>query len=97
MTTKLNFDVRVHWHHTEPVYRLYVDNDLITERTWIWPNNTIYLNEELMVNLDPEKEHCLQIEVLPCNFNPQFEIRNFSVNDQITEHRPQLEHKFYIK
>jgi hypothetical protein len=69
----------------------------MTERTWIWPNNTIYLNEQLVVNLDPEKEHCIYVEVLPSNFNPTFEIKNLSINGQIVEHHPRLEHKFYIK
>jgi hypothetical protein len=31
------------------LYRLYINNDLLTERTWIWKNN-IYIKENMWVH-----------------------------------------------
>jgi hypothetical protein len=42
-------------------YRLYVDDDLITERNWIWDNST-FLQENLWVNIDPLVTHTLKLE-----------------------------------
>ena len=33
----------------QALYRLYINNDLLTERTWIWKNN-IYIKENLWVH-----------------------------------------------
>lgn len=37
----------------EPAYRVYVDQDLLTERTWIWPTYEVYIKENIEVNLEP--------------------------------------------
>ena len=44
-------------------YRLYVDSDLITERTWIW-NNSIFLQENLWVSVDRNLTHTLKLEAV---------------------------------
>lgn len=44
-------------------YRLYVDSDLITERTWIW-NNSTFLQENLWVNVDRSIIHTLKLEAV---------------------------------
>lgn len=45
----------------QPTYRLYVDDDLITERTWHWGED-IFIKEELWVNLSEGDEHRLTVE-----------------------------------
>lgn len=35
-----------------PRYRIYVDNDLITERSWIWKDSITCLQENIWVNLN---------------------------------------------
>lgn len=45
----------------QPIYRLYVDNDLITERTWVWEDG-IYINEDLWVDLDESTIHKLTVQ-----------------------------------
>lgn len=36
---------------SSPVYRLYVDNDLITERTFTWPHGEKCIRERLVLRL----------------------------------------------
>lgn len=46
---------------TDVRYRIYVDDNLITERTWVWHNN-IALHENFYVNFDLAHEHRLRLE-----------------------------------
>ncbi len=52
-----------HWEdqYRDSRYRIYVDNDLITERTWIWDNSTL-IQENLWVNVDQTATHTLKLE-----------------------------------
>lgn len=47
-----------------PSYRLFVDGDLITERTWIWNHETTMIEEIIFVNIEPGKH---QIKVANVN------------------------------
>jgi hypothetical protein len=44
-------DVSVDWQDDPPNYRIYVGNEMFTERTWIWREQ--YLEERLVVNAPP--------------------------------------------
>ena len=44
-------DVDCSWTDTEPVYRVYVDDELFTERTWRWRDE--YLEEMLQIEAEP--------------------------------------------
>jgi hypothetical protein len=44
-----------------PTYRLYVDDTLITERTYIW-GSTHFIREHIFVKLS-DGSHCVRIEV----------------------------------
>jgi hypothetical protein len=44
-----------------PSYRLYLNNELLTERTWIWDNRT-YIDEKIIVNIPTDTLHTLKIE-----------------------------------
>lgn len=46
---------------TDTRYRIYVDDNLITERSWIWGNN-IALHEDLFVKIDLQTEHTLRLD-----------------------------------
>jgi hypothetical protein len=52
-----------HWEekYRDSRYRLYVDNELITERTWIWDNSTL-LQENLWISVDNMVTHTLKLE-----------------------------------
>lgn len=49
--------------HKNSSYRLFINNDLITERTWRWDNSTI-LKENLWLDLNPADSHVLKLEPL---------------------------------
>lgn len=71
--------VNVGYHGTEnAVYRIYVDEDLITERTFGWPSFKNYIRENLICLLDPGI-HTLTIE----NHTKlgYFELSDFTLNN----------------
>ena len=44
-------EVHCDWGAEPPIYRVYVDNELFTERTWIWKD--CYLEENILVEAEP--------------------------------------------
>lgn len=44
-------DVHCDWHDQPPRYRAYVNNELFTERTWIWTH--CYLSEQFQIQAPP--------------------------------------------
>ena len=73
----IKVSVECHKADAPPTYRIYVDNDLITERTFGWPGYKNYIRENLICNLEPGI-HQLVIE------NPTmqgyFELKDFELN-----------------
>jgi hypothetical protein len=62
----------------KPAYRVYVDSDLLTERTFIWKSASQYIREHIEVNLSPGS-HFLTIE----NLTPEmaaYRIENVQVD-----------------
>ena len=53
-------DVDCNWEGLNPIYRVYVNDELFSERTWIWTDS--YLEE------------MLQIEAEPGNYNIRYEL-----------------------
>jgi len=45
-----------------PIYRLYVNNELFTERTWIWEN--VYLEEVIPIEAEPG-DYVVRYELMP--------------------------------
>jgi hypothetical protein len=45
---QIQYDVHCEWHNTPPVYRLYVNNELFAERTYIWQDQ--YLEEVVPID-----------------------------------------------
>lgn len=58
--TIIQVDVSAEWTDTPPVYRVYVDTDLLTERDFIWESN-VCIEECIVVELLPGS-HTLRIE-----------------------------------
>ena len=42
-------------------YRIYINNDLITERSWIWTND-VFLSENIWIHADKNNEYTLKLE-----------------------------------
>ena len=59
----ITVDISCSYTGTPPVYRVFVDSELLTERTFIWDSQTQYVREHIQVNLSPGV-HWLSIEQL---------------------------------
>ena len=93
MLVKISFDIECHrplWvvarkytEYARAVYRVCVDDDLITERDWIWEEK-FYLNENIIVNIESNLVHTLKI--LPVTFIKNYTtyiIRNLTIEDTV--------------
>jgi len=88
---EINLSVEVHclgpgWVNFEDAkYRLYVNNDLLTERTWRWGVNAFVI-EHLIVNVPQEiSNEVYIIPVLEPKSTAQFILKNLKVNDDPLE------------
>jgi hypothetical protein len=83
--TALTFEVHClqpRWiEHEKARYRIYVNDDLITERTWIWDMDTV-IEESMQVKVTPNLTHNIRLEHVKFNRGDlaQFGLRNFHVN-----------------
>jgi hypothetical protein len=55
----ITVDVYGRWSERAPIYRVYVDDNLLTERDFIWNNS--FIRENIIVNLEPG-EHSVKVE-----------------------------------
>jgi hypothetical protein len=55
-------DIHCDWEGLPPVYRVYVNDELFAERTWIW--NDVYLEELLQISAPPGK-YQIRHELVP--------------------------------
>ena len=58
---KVSIDVHAQCGDKPPVYRVYVDNNLLTERSFIWSGTTTFIREHLLVELEPGS-HTVHVE-----------------------------------
>ena len=62
---------------SNPIYRVYVDNDLLTERTWAWPAYEIYIKENIEVDIEPGQH---RVMIYTCNGPGNVIFKNLTVN-----------------
>ena len=55
-------DVNCEWEGLSPIYRVYVNDELFAERTWIWTDQ--YLEENLQIEAEPGN-YDLRWELVP--------------------------------
>jgi len=84
---EVNLKVQVHvlqprWiEYERNKYRLYVNDDLITERTWIWNIDTV-IEEDIWVDVPTHISHIIRLEpILDHRSIVQFGLRTFRVNN----------------
>lgn len=78
----IQFDLWCKWAKAPPTYRLYCDNDLLTERTYTFDNKQAFVRELAKVVLEPG-EHEFVVE----NLHPElgmFELRNIWIDGKET-------------
>lgn len=68
-------DVHCDWEGLPPNYRLYVNDELFTERTWVWTNE--YLEEMLQIEAEPG-EYVIRYELVP-PYLAQLKVENIRV------------------
>ena len=70
--TDINISVEIHpiapnrIKRDQPKYRIYVNEELIVERTWIW-NKLAYIQENLLVDLPNRVNHVIRVETIKNN------------------------------
>ena len=77
----ISVDLYCKWEITPPIYRLYVDDTLLTERTYIWNCEEQFVREHVIVNLE-HGTHTLKIESVNSEF-AVFMKRNFSIDKKM--------------
>jgi hypothetical protein len=92
MHTKLEVDVHGHWSDSPPIYRIYVDNEMMIERTFGWPSYQNYITEHMYCDLDTGV-HTLSLENL--DTNSRFELDHFTL-DKIRNNQPTVHHNLTI-
>ena len=75
-------DVYAHWGEEYPRYRVYVDNDLLTERDFIWPGSEAFIRENIIVNLDPGTH---QVRIEQVNKQGSITVKNITVDGASSE------------
>ena len=63
---EITVDVYASWSSTAPRYRVYVDDDLLTERDFDWPGHEVFIREHIIVHLAPGT-HCMRVEQISTN------------------------------
>ena len=48
-------------HINPPVYRLYIDSELMCERSW-WERDRVYIKEHIYINIDSNKPCCIFLD-----------------------------------
>jgi hypothetical protein len=68
-------DVNCEWHGDPPRYRCYVNEELFTERTWIWHDQ--YLEEALQIQATPGV-YCIRYELVDTD-QASLAVNNFRI------------------
>jgi hypothetical protein len=79
-------------------YRLYINDEMLVERSWIWNINTV-INEDIWVDLTPTTINSVRIESIldPVESTAKFSLMNLKVNNNpIVDYSEQSELSFTI-
>ena len=79
---KLTVDVYANWGDRSPRYRVLVDNELLTERDFIWPGHEFFIRENIIVNLEPGTH---KLEVQKVGEHGSIKTKNYTVNGIASE------------
>ncbi len=79
MINEITVDVYASWSDSAPVYRIYMDTDLLTERIFPWPGHEAFVREKIIVDLEPGT-HALVVEQI--NKNGSITVKNMQLNGE---------------
>lgn len=80
--TKLEVDVHSHWNDEPPVYRIFVDEELFTERTFRLPSFRNFIREHIFCNLD-NGLHSVKLE--HSGKDCRFDLVNLKLNNNLID------------
>jgi hypothetical protein len=63
---RVTCNLKCRWEGLAPNYRLYVNNELFAERTYIWQDDEVFLTEEIQIHAPPGT-YKLRYELVPPN------------------------------
>jgi hypothetical protein len=64
-----------------PIYRIYINNDLITERSWLWGDEHL-IREDIWAELDPAAVNKIRLQpILKLAGIAKFKVDNLIVNN----------------
>ena len=84
-TVHVTFELWCNWSDKPPAYRVYINDDLMTERTYTFNNNEEYLEERVPL-LTKSGAHFLTIVNLDAD-RSSFTIKNFKINGKVRDYR----------
>jgi hypothetical protein len=77
MITVLSVDVYCTRGEGNPSYRIFVDNEMLTERSWSWPAYEVFIRENIEVDLEPGPH---RVEIRECSGDPVFILRDIMID-----------------
>lgn len=101
---EVNIKVQVHcpkpsWVVAEKNrYRLYINDDMLTERSWIWSINTV-IDEDIWISLASNTVNLIRLESIldPVESIAKFSLMNLRVNNNpIIDYSEQSELSFKV-
>jgi hypothetical protein len=66
--------------NNSPFYRLYVDGELLAERTWSWPSYEVFIRENIEIDIDPGQH---KIKLDNCGNQTSFGFKNAQVDGKV--------------
>lgn len=65
-----------------PIYRIYINNDLITERSWLWADENL-IREDIWAELDTSAVHKIKLQpILKLAGMAKFKVDNLVVDNK---------------
>ena len=77
-SVNVSVDIFCYWTGDPQAYRIYVDDDLLTERTYHWDNSEYFITEFIVLDVEPG-QHKFKIEPVTPGFDG-FSYRNFHID-----------------
>jgi hypothetical protein len=74
---ELTVDVYCVRSEGNPTYRIFMDNEMLAEKTWTWPAYEVFIRENIAVNIEPGAH---RLEVKACNCDDVFYVNNVTLN-----------------
>jgi hypothetical protein len=84
-TVHVTFTLLCDWQGVPPVYRLYIDNELVTERTYRFKNTELTIEECIPLNIPAGPHYMHVVNVYP--ERGTFKVTDFKVNEKPRDYR----------